>query len=76
MPQVLKLFCYIVLWKLQIKAAVELLRDRIDNLPKPRTDSSPAPEVMDGPVFNDLFDWLWQTFGFQVKTQLISNFVL
>jgi hypothetical protein len=48
----------------------------MDNLPKPRTDSISAFEVMDKPGFNDLFDWLWQTFGFQVQTQLIPNFVL
>ncbi|XP_062184545.1 callose synthase 7-like [Phragmites australis] len=48
----------------EIKAAVELLRN-IDNLPKPRTHPTSASEEMDGPIVGDLFDWLWQTFGFQ-----------
>ncbi|CAL5028956.1 unnamed protein product [Urochloa decumbens] len=42
----------------EIKAALELILRRTDNLPKPKSVS----ENMDGP---DLFCWLQQTFGFQ-----------
>ncbi|XP_037480037.1 putative callose synthase 6 [Triticum dicoccoides] len=48
----------------EIKAAVELLR-WTQNLPMPRPDPTSVPQEIEGPVVNDLLDWLWQTFGFQ-----------
>ncbi|VAH54461.1 unnamed protein product [Triticum turgidum subsp. durum] len=48
----------------EIKAAVELLR-WTRNLPMPRPDPTSVPQEIEGPVVNDLLDWLWQTFGFQ-----------
>lgn len=52
---------------MQIKAAVGLLR-QMDGLPMPKPQSSDGKTGPDGlyrPV-QDLLEWLWQTFGFQV----------
>lgn len=63
-----------MLYKLQIKAAVALLR-QMDDLPMPRieltqsSDGKTVPDEMDKPLVQDLLDWLWQTFGFQVPTK-------
>lgn len=60
-----------MLCKMQIKAAVDLLR-RMDGLPIPRNEVVQRPdgtivsEEMDTP--RDLLDWLWLSFGFQVPT--------
>ena len=33
------------------------------------SDGKTVPDEMDRPVVQDLLDWLWQTFGFQVPTK-------
>ncbi|KAK1642299.1 hypothetical protein QYE76_060104 [Lolium multiflorum] len=48
----------------EIKAAVQLLRS-VQNLPQPRPSPASVPEEIDEPIICDLFDLLWQTFGFQ-----------
>lgn len=55
-----------------------LLR-QMDGLPMPRieltqsSDGKTVPDKMDRPVVQDLLDWLWQTFGFQVPTKWIPK---
>ncbi|XP_042503255.1 putative callose synthase 6 isoform X2 [Macadamia integrifolia] len=48
----------------EIKAAIKALH-KVDNLPKPRVQSTPnEPDDRDISI-HDLLDWLWLTFGFQ-----------
>ncbi|CAO2165125.1 unnamed protein product [Urochloa humidicola] len=53
----------------EIKAAVGLLR-QMDGLPMPKIEAPQSSDVKTVPDEisrpNDLLDWLWQTFGFQV----------
>jgi hypothetical protein len=77
-----------MLWQMQIKAAVDLLR-RMAGLPMPRneelqrSDGTMVPEEMASP--SDLLDWLWLSFGFQVPlneyqldliSHTIGNFII
>jgi hypothetical protein len=40
----------------------------MESLPTPRLDMTTRPEDQtNGPIIQDLFDWLWKTFGFQVE---------
>lgn len=67
---------------MQIKASIAALK-KIDNLPKPKVESTGETQIRTHHKIDrgykgvhDLLDWLWLTFGFQVKTVFFFFFTM